>query len=139
MDHITPPTQIRNAFLLLWASFAIATLESVIALFVPGFSKDELDLFMWWFLAGSFLLFAANAYIIYCASRRKNWARIVLLGLTVFFAVLILALHFMWRPEWGEEDWWSNATSGACVIMDALAIYWLFTGAGARWYAAKEV
>ena len=137
MTPIDLPVQVRNAFLLLWASFAITTLEGVIALFVPGLSEDEFGHFLWWFLVGTFLLAAANAYIIYCASCRRNWARNVLLGLALFFLALVLVSHYMLPTEWGEEDWWSNATSGACAMMDAIAIYWLFTGAGARWYATK--
>ena len=132
------PIQVRNAILLLWASFAISTLEGVIALIVPGLSEDEIGRFLWWILAGSILILTANVYIIYCASRRRNWARIVLLVMALFLWGLVLGSHVMWPTEWGEEDWWSNATSAACAIMEVIAFYWLFTGAGARWYASKE-
>ena len=89
------------------------------------------------FLAGSFLLVAADACIIYCAWCRRNCARIVLLGLALLFLLLVSVSHFMCPTEWGGEDLWSNETLAVCAIMDAITIYWLFTGAGARWYATK--
>ena len=125
--------------MLLWASLAIGTLEGVIALFVPGLSEDELGHFLWWILAGTLLLVAANAYFIYGAARRKNWARIVLLSLAILSLLVLLVSHFMLPAEWSDEDWWSNATFGARAIMDAIAIYWLFTGAGASWYSTEKV
>jgi hypothetical protein len=135
---IDSPTQVRNAFLLLWGSFALATVDSGIALFVSGFSDDELGYLLWLLLAITSVLLVANAYVIYCASRRRNWARIVLLALLIFSVALTLVMHFMWPAELGDEDFWSDATTAALVIMDAIALYWLFTGAGARWYAAKD-
>ena len=137
MSPIDSPPQVRNAFVLLWASLAIATLESVIALFVPGFSEEELGNSLWWFLSISFVLLAANAYLIYCASRRKNWARVVLLVVTVLIAGAVVFAYLVWPSEWGEEDWWSSATSMGCTAMEAIALFWLFTGAGAKWYTAK--
>jgi hypothetical protein len=138
LTPIGSPTQVRNAFLLLWASLALITLESIIALFVPGFIEVELRHLLWWSMAFSFVLATANAYFIYCASRRKNWARIVLLALFLLFQVLISVTRVMWPTELGDEDFWSAATTSAYFVMDAVALYWLFSGAGARWYAAKE-
>jgi uncharacterized membrane protein len=138
LTPIDSPTQVRNAFLLLWASFALTTLESVLALFVPELIDAELRYLLWSSMAVSFLLLVVNAYFIYCASRRRNWARIVLLALLFVSVALTVVMHFVLLPEWGDEDFWSAATTSAYFVMDAIALYWLFTGAGARWYAAKE-
>jgi hypothetical protein len=137
---IDAPTQVRNAFLLLWGSFALATIESVIALFGLGFSDDEpLYVYLsWLFLAIALVLIVANAYVIYCASRRRNWARIVLLALLLLSVSITFATRFMWSTELGDEDFWSDATTAAYFVMDAIALYWLFTGAGARWYVAND-
>lgn len=141
LTPIDSPTQVRNAFLLLWASFALATIETVISFFGLEFTDDEsVYVYLpWLFLAIAFALLAANAYVIYCASRRRNWARIVLLALLLLSVASTLAMHLMWPAELGDEDFWSDATTAAYFVMDAIALYWLFTGAGARWYAAKEV
>jgi hypothetical protein len=132
------PIQVRNAFLLLWASFALTTLESIIALFVPELIDAELRYLLWSSIAVSFLLLVANAYFIYCASRRRNWARIVLLALLLLSQVLVSVTRVMWPTALGDEDFWSVATTSAYFVMDAIALYWLFTGAGARWYAARD-
>ena len=63
----------------------------------------------------------------------------MLLSLAILSLLVLLVSHFMLPTEWNDEDWWSNATFGARAIMDAIAIYWLFTGAGASWYAAEKV
>jgi hypothetical protein len=140
LTRIGSPTQVRNAFLLLWASLALTTLESGIALFELGFSDDEVVYvyLSWLVLATCFVFLCANAYVIYRASRRKNWARIVLLALFLLFQVLNSVARVIWPTELGDEDFWSTATTSAYFVMDAVALYWLFSGAGARWYAAKE-
>jgi hypothetical protein len=140
LTPIGSPTQVRNAFLLLRASLALTSLESGIALFESGFSDDEVVYvyLSWLFLAIYFVFFAANAYFIYRASRRKNWARVALLALFLLFQVLIAVTRAMWPTELGDEDFLSAATTSAYFVMDAVALYWLFSGAGARWYAAKE-
>jgi hypothetical protein len=134
------PIQVRNAFLLLWGSLAITTVDNGIAMLVSGFSENE-SVYVhlsWLFLAIYFVLVAANAYFIFCASRRKNWARIVLLALFLLSEVSVSVTRLMWSTELGDEDFWSVATTSAYFVMDAIALYWLFTGAGARWYAARD-
>jgi len=78
------------------------------------------------------IAFAVSAYFIYCASHRKNWARIVLLILTLATVVMYLA----WLPEWGDEPWWSTVLFCVTAIMDIVALFWLFYGEGGKWYAA---
>ena len=134
LDHITSPTQIRNAFLLLWASFAISLIDSVFTLFVPGFCEEELGFFWWLMFPLFFVGFAASAYVIYCASRRKKWARVVLLLLTMFAGVLL----FAWPSEWDNETWWSTLVAAGCLIMDTVAVIWLFSGEGAKWFSAQR-
>jgi hypothetical protein len=136
---IDSPIQVQNAFLLLWASFALTTLESVLALFVPELINAELRYLLWSSMAVSFLLLVTNAYFIYCASHRRNWARIVLLALFLLSQVLVSVARVMWPTELSDEDFWSTVTTNAYFIMDAVALYWLFSGAGAKWYAAREV
>jgi hypothetical protein len=138
LTPIDSPTQVRNAFLLLWASFALTTFESVLAFFVTELIDAELRYLLWSSMAVSFLLLIANAYFIYCASRRRNWARIVLLALLLLSQVLVSVTRVIWPAELGDEDFWSVATTSAYFVMDAIALYWLFTGAGAKWYAAKD-
>ncbi len=134
---IDAPTQVRNAFLLLWASLALTTIDSAIALIAPEFIDPELSYLFWWWIALSFVLIGANAYLIYCASRQRNWARIVLLVVLLSIVALNLAIRFIFPTEWSSNDFWSDATAWACSAMDALALYWLFSGAAARWYAEK--
>ena len=107
-------------------------------MFVQGFSVEEYGPLLWSILTGTFIFLVANAYVIYCASRRRNWARVVLLVLALLFVASVLLSLVMWPAEWDAEDLWSSATSGAYAIMEIIAMYWLFTGAGAKWYAEKE-
>ena len=119
---------------------ALTTLEIGIDLVEFGFSDDEVIYvyLSWLILATCFVFFCANAYVIYRASRRKNWARIVLLAMFLFFQMLVSVARVTWPAQLGDDDFWSTAITSAYFVMDAVALYWLFSGAGARWYAAKE-
>jgi hypothetical protein len=68
----------------------------------------------------------------------KNWARIVLLAMFLLSEVSVSVTRLMWPTALGDEDFWSAATTSAYFVIDSVALYWLFSGAGARWYAAKE-
>ena len=131
MAPIDSPTQITKAFILLWLSFGISLLEGLATQVVSASADDDLGALAW---VISVAVFAVSAYFIYCASRRRNWARIVLLVLT-FVAV---AAYLVWPPLWSEDPWWSTALFCVSAIMDTVALFWLFTGEGAKWYAVQR-
>jgi hypothetical protein len=141
LTMIDSPSQVRNAFLLLWAVLTLTTIESIIWQFVYGFSEEEpIQIYLSWvFLAIYVALACANAYFIYCASRRRNWARIALLALFLLPEALLSAMYVLWPETWSDEDFWSAAITSAYYVMNAIAPFWLFSGAGAKWYAAKDV
>ena len=124
MDRLETPTQVRNATALLWASLVLTSVEAL-----ASGSRPE-DGFDW----GLWLLYAiatgANGYIIYCASRGKNWARVVLLAL----AVLIVVATAIWPPDIDSDPWWSTLLLTVSVVADVIAVIWLFSGAGSAWF-----
>ena len=91
-------------------------------------SNDGVEVASWSFLV---VAFAASAYLIYSASRRHNWARITLLSVTL----ITIAAYVVWPINWTEEPWWSTAITGGCAAADLIALYWLFSAEGRRWYA----
>jgi hypothetical protein len=141
LTMIDLPSQARNAFLLLWAVLALTTIEAVIWQFEDGFGEEEpVDIYLsWGFLAIYVALAWMNAYFIYCASRRRNWARIALLALFLLPEALLSATYVLWPETWTDDDFWSAATTSAYFVMNSIALFWLFSGAGAKWYAAKDV
>jgi hypothetical protein len=78
------------------------------------------------------VLLGLYATLITFASRRKNWARITLLVL----AVITIAGYFL-LPSETPAPWWTEANTWISFVLEWVALYWLFTGAGARWYANK--
>lgn len=124
MESVAAPPQVRNAVALLWASL-ILTNADMLASGLP--SEDFFDWVMW-------LVFAAiiglNAYLIFLVSRRKNWARISLLILTV----LITGAVLFWPPETGSDPWWSVLLICLSTVADVVAMIWLFSGSGDAWF-----
>ena len=122
------PTQVRRAVVLLWVAFGLALVESIVTLAM--LDHADFELWMVWLVVGSFLL---NAGVIYFVSRRHNWARILLL----IFTVSIIASYLAFPESLDTEGWWSIATIGVTTLMDVVALFWLFFGPGAGWYARR--
>ena len=124
MQSLEAPDQVRNAVALLWASLLLTNVD-VFASGMPA--EDVFDWIMW-------LVFAAiigfNAYLIFLVSRRKNWARIGLLIITVLVAGAVLT----WPPEVGSDPWWSVLLIGVSTVADVVAMIWLFSGAAHAWF-----
>jgi hypothetical protein len=116
---------------LLWISTGISAFETILGLVLDPPPRDFL---------GSFLVMLAAGYLIYAclivyASRRKNWARIALLVLTVATVVLL----FIPSLQVPEDTLWSWASTIGILVLDALALYWLFVGVGGKWYSPRAI
>ena len=87
--------------------------------------------FMWPIFVAVFIF---NAILVVYISRRKNWARIILLIFTIFGVAVML-----WPDVYSSSlpwDWW--VSNVAFAVLDLLALYWLFTGAGAAWFSRRN-
>lgn len=131
MTLSSAPTQVRKAFVLLWAAFAISLAEGIVTQLLAGSNDDEIAIAMWSFTV---VAFAASAYFIYSASRRRNSARIVLLVMTI----VTIAAYVAWPVNWTEQPWWSTAVVAVCALAEVIALYWLFSGDGREWYAMQS-
>jgi hypothetical protein len=123
---VEAPPQVRRAIVLLWTSFALATIEALTQQ-VPA---DRGDFgFADALFAG--ILFSINAAAIYYAARGKRWARGILLAFTLLSVVVYLAI-----PSAFENDpWWATAMGVVGTSMEVVALFWLFTGASAAWFS----
>jgi hypothetical protein len=130
MTLSSAPAQVRNAFVLLWAAFAISLADGIIQLLVEP-PDNEVAIEMWAFTV---VAFAASAYFIYSASRRRNWARIVLFLITL----VTIAAYVAWPVNWTEQPWWSAAVAAMCALAEVIALYWLFIGDGRQWFATRS-
>lgn len=123
--HQDTPTTVRRAVYLLWASLIIGLLTSA-----PEFVKagpDESAIATGIILAFSFGL---PGLIILFIQRGHNWARIVMLLMTIAGLTFVL-----WWPFEGEpEPLWSTALNVVITAMDIAAIYLLFTAPSNQWF-----
>ena len=130
-DPLTPvaPARVRSAVRLLWISMALAVPAS-------GFSLERgpegADLLVG--VAIYAVLFAINAWINLMVYRGRNWARIVT------FIFLLIGAYYMFDP--GEEpvpagvvEWAINLV---CLVLESVAVVWLFTQPGAAWFAQRR-
>ena len=126
------PVQVRRAVILLWLTLLI----SIIA--TPFSELSELEstvgndapawLFWLFFVAGYGIVAIPIVFI----ARRHNWARIVLLLLTI--GTFLVTIYF-----WPYADsWWSLASDVGFLALDIVALYWLFTGSGAEWFIKRK-
>jgi hypothetical protein len=74
------PVQVRRAVALMWASLAIGILFTIPALEPVDPEAKEFEAAMWVVTTISFLI---PAVLIVFVSRRKNWARVAMLILTI--------------------------------------------------------
>ncbi len=71
-----------------------------------------------------------NAFLIHRTSERASWARYCLLGLTITG----LALQLPASGEDLELTTWGWAETTATLLMETLALIWLFFGEGGKWF-----
>ena len=124
----TPP-QVRQAIILLWVSQILVVVDAGLTLMFPEpDTAGETG-----FLVIVFLVFLGlYATLIIFAAMRKNWARITLLVIAV-----INTAGYLLLPSETPTPWWTEANIWLSSILEVVAMYWLFFGAGARWYASK--
>lgn len=122
------PTQVQRAILLLWISLGLGALDTVLGTVLsepdPGESRYE-------FLLFSIGVLSLGALFIHFASRRRNWARIVLL----IVAVVTDIAYIMVPSDSTPDPTWSVLLMVVSSVLEIIALYWLFFGEGRRWYA----
>ena len=118
------PEQVRRAVILLWISLGLSAAEVLVAeLF------ETSDAVLWvLFLA----IYALWAFVILAISRQRNWARIAALVIVV----TSIALYAAWPDMHGNELWESISIAGS-LILETVALFWLFTGGGAAWFRVR--
>lgn len=128
------PVQVRWAVILLSVSLIAGVIVGALEFDSTLFS--EMDDFMGWFVAmalGTYILFGILIFLVW---RRHNWARVLILVLTVVGAII---LFIPWPGI--EADPWTVpeiASQVGFFLLDGVALFWLFTGAGAAWFARKK-
>lgn len=115
------PPQVQRAVLLLWAAWFLGIGSAFISM-----SGEA-----WEFWAVMAVVFAFNAFLIYRTSRKGRWARVFLLLLTA--ATLALTIYPLDEPV--DYSWWEWVEVVGVLALEVVAMYWLFTGEGARWFA----
>ena len=126
-----PPSQVRKAVVLLWVSLILGILGTFVQWEPLGPDLEEIRVSMWGVMAFSI---GAPAVLIYFISRRQNWARILTLVLTIGG----IAAYFLF-PMDPPEPWTSLVMTEGVTVLDLVALYWLFSGAGAKWFTSSPV
>jgi hypothetical protein len=118
------PTQVQRAVLLLWAAWGIGVIS--VAATMIGEAPGE----FWVVMAIAFWL---NASLIHRTSKRGRWARLILLGL----AIVTIAATVYPYDEPPNYTWWEWVEVVGVSILEIVALFWLFTGEGANWFARR--
>lgn len=126
------PTQVRGAIALLWVSLAMSIALTVFE-WEPISTPEEAPQFELLLFGSMVVGYAIPALLISMASRRRNWARILLLAFTALWIGLYVAY---WDEETAEPPW-SGAATLLMAALDLIALYWLFTGEGGEWFRRR--
>ena len=121
------PAQVRKAVILLWLTLLISVVITAIELDWAAWRDESAWLFWLMFVVG----YGIAAIPIVFVARRHNWARILLLLLTIGGWATV----YLWSYD---DSWWSQASDVAFVTLDIVALYWLFTGSGAAWFVKRK-
>jgi peptidoglycan/LPS O-acetylase OafA/YrhL len=123
------PEQVRRAIALLWVALLISVVDSVSSL--VNFDEED-RWFQLWLVGFVVTVFVVDAVLIFFASKRRNWARVLLLILTVGG----LSLYLVFPPDILEQpsEWIGTI---AATLLEVVAFVLLFSGTGARWYAKR--
>lgn len=125
------PVQVRRAVALMWASIGIGILFTIPALEPIDPEAEEFEAAMWAVMTISFLI---PAVLVVFVSRRKNWARIAMLILTI----VGIASYLAFPSEMTAEPMWSIASTILVTVLDVVALFWLFSGPGAKWFRSAK-
>lgn len=129
MSQPNTPPQVRRAIVLLWIAQVLVVIDAVFSMIYPEPDTGGETTFL---VVVFVIVLGLYATLITFAARRKNWARITLL----VFALITIA-GYVWLPSEAPAPWWTEANIWLSSILEIVALYWLFTGTGARWYANK--
>ena len=121
------PAQVKTAITLLWLSLLISIVDALVTV-IP--EEKDIRVALSVIVAATFVLWGL---LIHFTSRRRNWARILLLTLTV----LGLALYFVWPEDLLLAPWWSLAATAIYTVLDVAALIMLFSGPGAEWFRGQ--
>lgn len=129
MPQPNTPPQVRQAIILLWITQLLVVVDAGLTLLFPEPDvAGETGFLIIVFL----IVLGLYATMITFASKRKNWARIALL-----ISAVITTTGFFLLPSETPDPWWTEANFWISSILEMIALYWLFSGAGAQWYANK--
>jgi len=125
------PIQVRRAVALMWGSLALGYILAIPAWEPVPEDLKEYEVFAWIAVCVGFAIPAA---LIYFISRRRNWARITLLLLTVGGIALWVAF---WNAD-PAEPLWSKVSGILTTGLDVIALYWLFSRPASQWFASRK-
>ena len=124
----TRPVQVTRSLILLWLNLGVGILAIAPALLEPA--KGKLPIPTWWRWLAPPLVIGFPALLIYSIGRRKNWARITTLVLYLPLVVAGIVATLADPPALAGRQPFVLALDALWLI----ALYWLFTGAGAVWF-----
>jgi hypothetical protein len=131
---LNAPREVKIAIILSWSVLAIETAERLWRISVDPDARTFTRIGIIW---TAVTLFSAVivALAVFFAARRRNWARVTLLVLTLG----AWCLWFLWPNTVAEYAWWQWLANGTLTAMELAALVLLFYGKGALWYRSAPV
>ena len=118
---VARPPAVTLAIRLLWCSLALGTLSSILGQVLTSSAG----------VVSVVIGLALGAWVTHKVSQGRNWARIASL---VVFLVAVAAVVLQ-LTESVQRSVFVAITEVASYALHGLALYLVFTGAGARWFA----
>lgn len=130
-----PPSTVTRALWLLWIALGISSVSGLLNLIDPPISELPLAMVRLIGVATVIVVLALEILLLVMMRRARNWARIV------YLVLFLLGLPF-WISGLIGSSWSGLAAfvillSIPLTLMRALALWWLFSGAGSVWFQRR--
>ena len=122
-EWIDPPNEVSVATRYLWYSVGVSAFNILVYL-LDGFMGNSLLI-----PVIPLLIIGLLSLLTYHISRRRNWARMTFVALFVLASPLLFLF---------SNDVFRMAAFVAMLVLQILALYFMFSGAGACWFRREE-
>lgn len=128
------PPEVTLAARLLWVALALGAFNAIVDSARLATAGSVSPYFVVGSVAGSLLVLGLLAWLTHRIAHGRNWARIVFL----LMFVMGIPIFLLQLPAMFATSVFATAISAAISVLQMIALYLVFLGAGSHWFRRRE-